>query len=99
MPEKPSAPLTLSLEAVAALQTEFSIDDSRLYITGLSMGGYGAWDAIQRHPDRFAAALPICGGGDTAQAKQLVGLPIWVFHAGADRVVQPRRPRSIRNRY
>ena len=46
-----------------SLQKEFHIDAKRLYITGLSMGGFGTWDILARHPDRFAAAIPICGGG------------------------------------
>ena len=55
------------------------------------MGGFGTWDAIQRQPDFFAAAIPICGGGDTAQAPKLKNLPIWAFHGAVDSVVLTRR--------
>src|SRR5436190_16629545 len=66
MPKEPAEPLRLSLELIVALQKEFSIDKSRIYVTGLSMGGFGVWDAIQRRPDLFAAAVSVCGGGDAA---------------------------------
>ena len=56
-------------------------------MTGLSMGGFGTWDLIERRPDFFAAAIPICGRGDLAQAAKLKNLPIWAFHGDADPVV------------
>ncbi|QDU95628.1 carboxylesterase family protein [Lignipirellula cremea] len=95
MPEKPAADLQRCFDLLAALQKEFSIDADRLYITGLSMGGYGTWDAIQRHPEMFAAAAPVCGGGDTAYAKVLVNTPLWVFHGGNDTVVKTARSRAM----
>ncbi len=95
MPEKPTEPLRLSLELIKSLQSEFSIDANRLYVTGLSMGGFGVWDAIQRHPNRFAAAVPICGGGDVAFAKQLANVPVWAFHGDADTAVKPKRSRDM----
>ena len=78
-----------------ALQKEFSIDATRLYVTGLSMGGYGTWDALQRYPDRFAAAVPICGGGDVKQAKKIAQIPIWAFHGDKDTAVPVERTRSM----
>lgn len=95
MQDKPTKPMRLSLELITSLQSEFKIDEDRLYVTGLSMGGFGAWDAIQRHPARFAAAVPICGGGDPAFAKQLANLPVWAFHGDADGVVKPNRSRDM----
>lgn len=95
MPEKPTEPMRLSLELITSLQSELSIDANRLYVTGLSMGGFGVWDAIQRQPKRFAAAVPICGGGDPAFAKQLVQFPIWAFHGEADTAVKPKRSRDM----
>lgn len=91
MPEKPTAALAASLDLVTSLEKEFPIDSDRLYITGLSMGGYGTWDAIQRHPKRFAAAAPICGGGDPAFAKAIKDVPLWAFHGDKDDVVKPGR--------
>ena len=91
MPEAASVPLTLVFYLVDKLTAELPVDKSRLYITGISMGGFGAWDAIQRRPDDFAAAIPVCGGGDAAEASKLKKLPIWAFHGDQDGVVQPRR--------
>jgi predicted peptidase len=68
MPEKPSDVMQLTME--------LPVDEKRIYVTGLSMGGYGTWDTIQRKPKLFAAAMPICGGGDTAMAKRIKTIPI-----------------------
>ena len=65
----------------------YRIDKTRVYVTGLSMGGYGTWALATRRPDLFAAAVPICGGGDPATVNILKNLPIWVFHGGLDKVV------------
>ena len=88
----PAAPLRHSLELLAALEKEFSIDARRVYVTGLSMGGFGTWDAVQRYPERFAAAVPVCGGGDATRAKPIVNVPVWAFHGADDGVVKPRGP-------
>lgn len=95
MPKEPAAPMQLSLELLESLQKEFSIDSSRLYVTGLSMGGFGTWDIIQRRPDLFAAAAPICGGGDVDGAKTMAKLPIWVFHGDQDTAVKTQRSRDM----
>jgi predicted peptidase len=85
---KQTEPNKLVIELVAAAQKEFAdIDSSRLYLTGLSMGGYGTWDIIQRQPDTFAAAIPICGGGNTAKAERMKSTPIWAFHGDKDQAV------------
>ena len=65
----------------------------RFALTGLSMGGYGTWDLIARFPDRFAAAVPICGGGDPKTASQIKHIPIWAFHGALDSVVPPGQSR------
>ena len=62
-------------------------DEGRIYLTGLSMGGYGTWHWAAAHPEKFAAILPICGGGDPRMAKQLVDMPIWAFHGAKDNIV------------
>lgn len=95
MEEKPSESMRMSFELIDALQKEFSIDANRIYACGLSMGGFGTWDALQRRPNQFAAAIPICGGGDTAEAAELVNTPIWAFHGGADTVVKTQRSRDM----
>lgn len=63
------------------------IDNDRIYVTGLSMGGYGAWSLAIYSPKRFAAIAPMCGGGEPEAAKLLSGLPAWVFHGARDRTV------------
>ncbi len=95
MPEQPTAALRKSLELVGALQKEFSIDADRLYATGLSMGGFGVWDAIQRRPRMFAAAAPVCGGGDPAYAGRIAQVAVWAFHGDQDTVVKPQRSREM----
>lgn len=77
------------------LQSRLPIDAQRLYVVGLSMGGFGTWDLISRWPQRFAAAVPICGGGDPAQAGALRDLPLWAFHGARDPVVSVDRSRQM----
>lgn len=95
IPAKPSVPLAASLELLDSIAKEFSIDADRVYITGLSMGGYGVWDALAREPQRFAAAAVVCGGGDPAQADKMKGVPIWAFHGDEDTAVKPKRSREM----
>ncbi len=64
-----------------------AIDPDRIYLTGLSMGGYGAWRTAANYPDRFAALAPVCGGGKLDYAKRLPSMPIWCFHGKLDDVV------------
>lgn len=63
------------------------VDRRRIYLTGLSMGGYGTWDTAVNHPHAFAAIAPICGGGNPLFARKIRHLPIWVFHGAKDKVV------------
>jgi len=67
---------------------DLKIDRRRMYVTGLSMGGFGSWHLMDRYPGFFAAGVPICGGGHAASAKNLVNTPIWAFHGDADGVVK-----------
>ncbi len=64
-----------------------AVDLQRVYLTGLSMGGYGAWRLAALRPERFAAIAPICGGGDPYWALRLKDIPAWVFHGADDEVV------------
>ena len=95
MPAEPSESLALTLELLESLQKEFPIDDGRLYGVGLSMGGFGTWDILQRKPELLAAAAPICGGGDPAFAAGFKSTPVWAFQGGADLLVVPRRSRDM----
>jgi len=65
----------------------YQVDEQRVYLTGLSMGGYGSWSMAAAYPNRFAAVVPICGGGNPATAEKIKGIPIWVFHGEKDTVV------------
>jgi len=73
----------------------YKIDTRRVYLTGLSMGGYGAWSLAAKHPERFAAMAPVCGGGSAAnllmasraQSRALRSLAVWAFHGANDEVV------------
>ena len=66
------------------------IDRNRVYITGLSMGGFGTFDVLMRRPDLFAAGMPICGGGDPKSVERIKNIPLWVFHGRLDEAVHPR---------
>ncbi|NQV34554.1 MAG: DUF1080 domain-containing protein [Phycisphaeraceae bacterium] len=88
-------PLSLALELVEQTKKSLPVDADRVYITGLSMGGYGTWTAIAQKPDLFAAAIPICGGGSPDSAGELVSVPVWAFHGGADGTVPPERSRVM----
>jgi predicted peptidase len=83
------------LEVIQALEKEFSVDPQRLYIGGLSMGGFGTWDLISRYPGLFAAAFPICGGGVPDRAPLMKDIPIWAFQGGADPAVPPQMSRDM----
>jgi len=89
----------LQLAALDALLTElvshYRIDTDRIYVTGLSMGGFGTWSMAAAYPNRFAAIAPICGGGNQATAKKIAHLPIWVFHGGKDTVVPTARSQEM----
>ncbi len=94
-PAAPAPAMDLSLRLIEQLQKQYSIDADRLYVTGLSMGGYGTWDVIARRPDLFAAAVPMCGGGDEKTAPRIAGVPIWNFHGALDGAVPVARSRSM----
>lgn len=66
-------------------------DTNCVYVTGISMGGFGCWELAQRYPKRWAAVMPLCGGGDTTLAAGLRDLPIWAFHGQKDKLVKPSR--------
>lgn len=90
-----SNPARLLLDAIEAVKKEFSIDADRIYLGGLSMGGYGTWDLITRFPEKFAAAVPICGGGDKEVAARAKDVPIWAFHGVEDKAVKVERTREM----
>jgi predicted peptidase len=75
--------------------SKYKVDKDRVYVTGLSMGGFGTWSLIAASPDRFAAAIPICGGGSPGNAKKLKDMPIWVFHGAKDETVPASRSEAM----
>jgi len=74
----------LLLKLIEHIEKTYSVDQNRVYLTGLSMGGYGSWRLAADHPELFAAVVPICGGGKPEDAEKLAALPIWVWHGTED---------------
>ena len=74
---------------------DYSIDDDRIYLTGLSMGGYAAWQYGAEKIKTFAAIMPICGGGKVKDAEKLARVPIWAFHGADDTTVAPAKSREM----
>ncbi len=91
IPDQPSRSMRLLMALIDSLIDESPINKHRVYLAGLSMGGFGVWDLLARRPQFFAAAIPVCGGVDIATANGIKGTPIWAFHGADDVVVKPRR--------
>jgi predicted peptidase len=85
----PAKPMELLIGLIHQLIKTMPVDTNRIYITGLSMGGFGTYDAIERYPGLFAAAVPVCGGGDISRVASIAHLPIWIFHGAEDPAVNP----------
>jgi predicted peptidase len=95
-PEKPSPAMRLALAILDSVIQEHPVDTNRLYVTGLSMGGYATWDCVTRFPGRFAAAAPVCGGGDERTVTGAVArVPVWAFHSDDDGVVKFKRTANM----
>jgi predicted peptidase len=74
---------------------DYRVDPDRVYLTGLSMGGFGTWALAIAHPERFAALAPICGGGEPRGVRRLKNVPVWVFHGAKDPVVPIQNDREM----
>jgi predicted peptidase len=85
----------LMLGVVEKTKKEYKIDASRLYLTGLSMGGYGSWVLAAKHPAMWAAVAPICGGGNPADGPKLKDLPLWAFHGDKDTAVPLKKSEEM----
>lgn len=89
-----SIPVSITLEIVRdiilKLTKEYSVDTSRLYIIGYSMGGTGTWEMILRNPDLFAAAIPICAASDPSKASLVKNIHIWAFSSENDQIYNYR---------
>jgi predicted peptidase len=84
--------LTALLDDVVA---KHKVDQDRVYLTGLSMGGFGTWALAGYTPNRFAALIPICGGGEPLLTRAIKHVPVWAFHGGKDPVVPVKRSQDL----
>lgn len=66
------------------IESKYAVDQDRIYLTGLSLGGFGTWNWAMAQPDRFAALVPICGKGEVRAAKRIKDIPTWIFHGAKD---------------
>ncbi len=73
----------------------YNVDENRIYVTGLSMGGYGTWKLANEISDRLAAVVPICGWGDSWTICEIGDLPVWAFHGAKDPVVAPQKSQEL----
>jgi predicted peptidase len=92
---EPSVPMQILDRLIDSFVQRNLADPDKIYIMGISMGGFGTWEAIQRWPNRFAAAAPVCGGADVARAKSIAKVPIWDFHGELDSAVPVDRSRKM----
>jgi predicted peptidase len=88
-------PLRTALELTITIEEKFPIDRDRIYVTGISMGGFASWEALIRYPQKFAAAIPVCGGGDVNYADRIKDILIWAFHGADDSTVPVQCSRSM----
>lgn len=95
MTPDPTPQLRHALELLDTVIVQEKCDPKRVYVSGISMGGFGTWEALSRRPELFAAAIPVCGGGDVEQAPKLKDIPIHVFHGEVDSVVMVKRSRDM----
>lgn len=84
-----------ALAILQEVEKNYKVDSKRVYLTGLSMGGYGTWSCATAHPNRWAAIAPVCGGGDPKQAAKIKHIPCWCFHGDADKAVPVSRSRDM----
>jgi len=77
------------------IMENYSVDTERVYLTGLSMGGFGTWRTATKYPEMYAAIAPICGGGDPSKAHIIKDVPVWVFHGAKDDVVPIKRSEEM----
>ncbi len=85
----PMPHLTVSWRLIEKLMKEYSIDDKRLYLTGISSGAFGAYVLAMDHPDAFAALVPACGAANPSRIDELHNTPLWIFHAADDPLIVP----------
>ncbi len=84
-----------ALAILDAVEKDYKTDPKRQYLTGLSMGGYGTWSIAAAHPERWAAMVPVCGGGNVKDVEKIKDIPCWCFHGDADTAVKVERSREM----
>lgn len=84
-----------ALAILADVMKTYKTDPQRVYLTGLSMGGYGTWSLAAAHPEKWAAIVPVCGGGDPNSVSKFQNIPCWCFHGDADKGVPVTRSREM----
>lgn len=82
-------------DAIAQILDHYNVDENRVSLTGLSMGGFGTFAYGAKHTDVFSAFMPVCGGGNPDDAKVLAAVPLWLFHGADDSVVPVARSRTM----
>ncbi len=94
-PDEPPHAMQIAIGILDHVLDAYPVDRRRIYLTGLSMGGFGSWDLASRYSERFAAVVPICGGGPEPKADRLIKVPIWAFHGADDKIVPVARSRGM----
>lgn len=97
--QRPTRSLRAVQLAMARVLARPGVDHARVYVTGLSMGGYGAWDLVARRPEQFAGCVPVCGGGDPNAVRRMLGLPVQIWHGTDDLTVPVVRARLMAEQY
>ncbi len=95
--KEPRKPMKLVRSMIDDLIENYAIDENRIYITGLSMGGYGTFDALARYPDLFAAGVPVCGSGDEGSVDRFKDIPLWIYTGAEDPVVPAEQTLKMLN--
>jgi len=92
---QPTKAMHLLLQFTDQFFKQSNVDQSKIYVGGLSMGGMGTFELLRRKPKTFASAFAICGGDNPANAKRYKNVPLWIFHGGLDDVVNPQLSYSV----
>lgn len=92
-----SEPMISAIHVLDSLIEMYSIDTNRLYVYGISMGGEGAFDLLHKLPEKFAAAMSVCGGGQSWWAEEIAKTPFWMFHGSADNINPPEITEKVYN--
>lgn len=95
LPETMTAEMNMAVAVIDAIIADYPVDIERIYLFGQSMGAFAIWDLLCRRPGMFAAAVPVCGGGDENCAELINNVPIWTFHGALDQTVKVERSQNM----